>query len=121
VRHCRLPSTTISHKSSIPFLKVVLCPALQSVHACRDLKAGEELTINYLGEYFLLRAKRRAELRHNFAFDCACEACSAPHDVVAESDKRREQLAQLQSGIYRHIADSNTAAALAGQSALLLL
>lgn len=102
-------------------MKVVLCPALQSVHACRDLKAGEELTINYLGEYFLLRAKRRAELRHNFAFDCACEACSAPHDVVAESDKRREQLAQLQSGIYRHIADSNTAAALAGQSALLLL
>ncbi len=69
--------------------------------------------MNYLGDYFLERSERRARLRQGFAFDCACEACAAAPDAVAESDKRRAMLAKLHGDVQRHMfADHD--AALAG-------
>lgn len=51
----------------------------------REVSEGEELTIPYV-DAGLPREERRAKLRKNFAFECACARC------VAEADegKRRE-------------------------------
>jgi len=70
--------------------------------------------MNYLGDYFLERSERRARLRQGFAFDCACEACAAAPDAVAESDKRRAMLAKLHSDVKRHMSADHSNAALAG-------
>lgn len=47
-------------------------PGFQFI-ARREIKAGEELTISYLGDDDL--PGRRAYLREHYFFDCACERC----------------------------------------------
>lgn len=44
-------------------------------YALRDILAGEELFVSYLGMSFLDRAERQRLLRRNWGFTCNCPAC----------------------------------------------
>jgi hypothetical protein len=69
----------------------------ETIHALRDIKAGEEITICY-GEPKAFSA-RRAELRASFGFDCDCSLCSLPHAEIQESDARRIRIERLDEAI----------------------
>ncbi|KAK3059771.1 hypothetical protein LTS18_010088, partial [Coniosporium uncinatum] len=50
-------------------------------YAKRDIRAGEETTINYLGQKAALdRRVRRNLLRRNWEFDCKCEKCEVEQE-----------------------------------------
>jgi SET domain-containing protein len=69
----------------------------ETIHALRDIKAGEEITICYANpEVYQVR---RAKLRGSFGFDCDCSLCSLPLDERNRSDARRIRIAQLDEAI----------------------
>lgn len=88
------------NSSCIPNVDNYWCERTSSLRivAQRDILVGEELCIDYT-ELFSSREARRASLRKNFGFDCACEICSLDGDARAESDKRRLELMQLYEDI----------------------
>ncbi|KAK6363120.1 hypothetical protein TWF730_000567 [Orbilia blumenaviensis] len=65
----------------------------ETIHATRDIKAGEEITIYYLtGD---TSQTRQRMLKESFGFDCACQLCSLPADKIQASDRRRKEIAIL--------------------------
>jgi hypothetical protein len=67
-----------------------------TVHAIRDIKAAEEVTIAYVGGGEAgTRAQRRALLRQKYRFACACALCEAGPVRVAESDARQARMHAL--------------------------
>lgn len=56
------------------------------VHAVREIKDGEELTLSYLNGG--PSTQRKQILKDNFRFDCTCELCSLPSSDLAKSDDR---------------------------------
>ncbi|OAF98576.1 SET domain-containing protein [Paraphaeosphaeria sporulosa] len=48
-----------------------------TIHAIRDIRKGEEITISYLAT-LRNRQARQDELLHNFGFLCACQLCCLP-------------------------------------------
>ena len=69
----------------------------ETIHALRDIKAGEEITICYKDPETY--QARRAELRGSFGFDCDCSLCSLPLEERQKSDARRTRIAQLDEDI----------------------
>jgi hypothetical protein len=65
-----------------------------TVHALRDIPKGEEISIYYLGRDMGREARQKA-LQSKFKFTCTCRLCSLPEEQSNESDKRLEELAQL--------------------------
>lgn len=61
------------------------------VHATQTIHPGEEITITYINNE-RARAKRVANLKTNWGFDCSCSSCSAHPVYVAESDDRIQQM-----------------------------
>ena len=58
------------------------------IHAIRDIKKGEEITISYsLGGP---SQSRRQHLKENFGFDCTCDLCSLTGEALKISDHRQE-------------------------------
>ncbi|KAI0965166.1 hypothetical protein F4678DRAFT_453665, partial [Xylaria arbuscula] len=69
----------------------------ETIHAIKDILAGEELTISYdLGDTASLR---QARLQSNFGFNCQCELCTLPPEELQTSDRRRRQIQQLDQKI----------------------
>jgi hypothetical protein len=70
--------------------------ARETVHAIKDIEAGEEITVCYVLEdhLYLPRRVRRAYLAQAFGFDCLCIRCADddPHEQES-SDRRRIRLA----------------------------
>ena len=60
-----------------------------TVDTVRRVEKGEELTIPYV-DTRLPREERRAKLRKNFAFDCACARCVAEEKEEKEKEKEKE-------------------------------
>ena len=60
-----------------------------SVYAKRRIKAGEEISFNYFGDYFdkLNTKERREILLHNFKFVCQCQKCARDD----EDQKKKQQ------------------------------
>lgn len=58
----------------------------QTIHATRDIEAGEEITISYLGEFFLQSVERQERLGALFLFTCCCKHCSLPLPQRTASD-----------------------------------
>ncbi|KAJ8122048.1 hypothetical protein ONZ43_g1656 [Nemania bipapillata] len=69
----------------------------ETIHAIRDILAGEEITISY--ETGALTASRHEHLRKNFGFDCHCDLCSLPLEELQASDHRRRQIKLLDEQI----------------------
>ena len=84
----------------------------ETIHATRDIRAGEEITIDYSGgDEF---SKRWAKLRKAFGFECDCVVCSFPPAELKASDDRRERMNELDEKIGDpHRMMSNPVAALA--------
>jgi len=68
------------------------------VLALRPIRAGEEITVCYAGELNLCStAERRAHLRENLRFECACTLCSA---ALPESDARLCSIRDLHRSVH---------------------
>ena len=69
----------------------------ETIHAIRDIKCGEEITISYdQGQPF---DSRRSFLKAAFGFECNCGLCSSsPPDILA-SDSRRLRIQTLDDEI----------------------
>lgn len=80
------------HHSYNPILKRT------TVYAVKDIEAGEELCITYLGGkgHYWVRPQRIEQLRANYGFTCNCPACS---DRTGASNVRREQMASIAWGL----------------------
>ncbi|TDZ35716.1 SET domain-containing protein 5 [Colletotrichum spinosum] len=63
-----------------------------TVHATRDIKAEEEITISYLDEHLGLRDSRQSALQDGYGFACNCPACSSATSAAGEA--RRAETAQ---------------------------
>ncbi|KAK5652639.1 hypothetical protein OQA88_10232 [Cercophora sp. LCS_1] len=69
-----------------------------TIHAIRDIPAGEEITISYV-DGFKTYAQRQARLLASFGFRCACSRCSTSRTERKESDARRKRLKELEDEI----------------------
>ena len=69
----------------------------ETIHATRDIRAGEEITIDYTdGDR---SSARWAKLRDSFGFQCDCVVCSLPPAELKASDVRRERMKELDEKI----------------------
>lgn len=100
-----LLGSRINH-SCIPNIHFANNSVLQkeTFHAIRDILAGEELTITYIGGTNRTRSQRQAEL-DKWGFRCTCPACDNTPQGRERERKRAElfaldqQLATLNMGI----------------------
>ncbi|KAK8110284.1 uncharacterized protein PG998_006741 [Apiospora kogelbergensis] len=69
----------------------------ETIHALRDIFAGEELTISYRPGSS--SSVRQPELKAGFGFDCKCELCSLLAAELAASDARLRKIASLDEQI----------------------
>lgn len=72
-----------------------------TIYALKNIEKGEEITIYYLG-ITNNRNTRQEALQRKFAFTCRCRLCSLPPDQSRESDRRLDEILQLD----RLISDS---------------
>ncbi|EMC91815.1 hypothetical protein BAUCODRAFT_305787 [Baudoinia panamericana UAMH 10762] len=95
LNHSCIPNV---HHSYNPTLKKL------TVHAARDIYAGEELLTNYVGGRFTYwpRKRRQGILRQQYGFQCACVACV---DRTGQSDGRREVMANMAYGLMQYGGD----------------
>ncbi|KAL0929781.1 uncharacterized protein CTRU02_215211 [Colletotrichum truncatum] len=80
-----------------------------NLYAVRDVAAGEEITISYLGaNYALLPSQERKQyLNSSLGFDCVCDHCKAAQKFVDLSDDRINEILLLE----RHLEDKKIAPA----------
>ena len=62
-----------------------------TIHAVRDIRQGEEITIYYLS-IRRNRRKRQEELQEKFKFTCFCQLCSLPPHQSRESDLKLDRI-----------------------------
>ncbi|KAF6825592.1 hypothetical protein CPLU01_10170 [Colletotrichum plurivorum] len=66
-----------------------------TIHAIREIEAGEEITISYLAVSATYVAAQ-AQLRSVFGFTCTCERCSLPESKREKSDTRLLRILYLE-------------------------
>ncbi|KAI9675678.1 MAG: hypothetical protein M1817_001045 [Caeruleum heppii] len=64
----------------------------ETIHAVKEIVAGEEVTIMYAEGPSQLR---RLKLKTKFRFDCACALCQLPLQERRASDQRLEEITRL--------------------------
>ncbi|KAF2495771.1 SET domain-containing protein [Lophium mytilinum] len=62
-----------------------------NVHALRDIKSGEEVTLNYLPELGAVAASRGSKLRKGYGFECDCVACDLTSARGKLGEERRAE------------------------------
>ncbi|KAG6095254.1 hypothetical protein E4U30_002606 [Claviceps sp. LM220 group G6] len=65
-----------------------------TVHAIRDINAGEEITVPYV-EFLKPRESRQSALKDSFHFTCRCSLCSLPDEQNQERDRKIAQTVRL--------------------------
>ncbi|KAG5991685.1 hypothetical protein E4U52_003420 [Claviceps spartinae] len=65
-----------------------------TVHAIRDINAGEEITASYL-EFLKNRESRQRMLKDSYRFTCVCSLCSLSEEQSQERDWKIEQIVRL--------------------------
>jgi hypothetical protein len=68
-----------------------------TVHALRDIQAGEEITVNFLGSNVVYgtRDVRQAEVKAKLGYDCDCRLCALPPEESQKSDEMIEEIIRL--------------------------
>ncbi|KAK4618381.1 SET domain-containing protein 5 [Fulvia fulva] len=69
-----------------------------TVHATRDIKAGEELTTTYILNV-RTKEQRQEQLQTGWGFKCQCELCTGHDKEVAASETRRERMFEIDQGL----------------------
>lgn len=69
----------------------------ETVYAVRDIQPGTEITLSYHAGG--PSTVRKALLKENFGFDCACELCSLPPSELKASDGRLIRAQSLDASI----------------------
>ncbi|KAL8757398.1 MAG: hypothetical protein Q9184_004221 [Pyrenodesmia sp. 2 TL-2023] len=64
-----------------------------TIHAVRDINAGEEITMNYVSGK--VKEVRDDKLNRLFNISCTCELCCLPPLAIQESDARRTEIYML--------------------------
>ncbi|KAL8920487.1 MAG: hypothetical protein Q9208_006236 [Pyrenodesmia sp. 3 TL-2023] len=64
-----------------------------TIHAVRDIKAGEEITMNYVSGK--VKEVREDRLNRLFGISCTCDLCSLPALATQLSDARRIEIYML--------------------------
>ena len=97
--HACVPNTFPSWSSTI---------GCQTVHALRDIEAGEELTLAYVaGAEAGTRAHRRGVLKAKYCFDCVCATCQLEGAALEESDTRQARLAAIHRQLAGELGTDN--------------
>ncbi|KAF2438447.1 SET domain-containing protein [Karstenula rhodostoma CBS 690.94] len=65
-----------------------------TIHAIRDIRKGEEITISYLAA-LRNRQARQKDLLHNFGFTCACQLCCLPLGESKATDAALDRIHAL--------------------------
>lgn len=78
-----------------------------TVHALRDIKLDEEITLDYIDKP-LPRELRQQRLQFDFGFTCTCDLCSLPPDQQLESDRRLKSAGFLHEKIFKYPVFSAT-------------
>ncbi|KAL2118828.1 hypothetical protein VTJ04DRAFT_5787 [Mycothermus thermophilus] len=66
-----------------------------TVWAARDIEEGEEITITY-SPAGMPSKERRDMLERAWGFKCECSLCTAPPEVIEQSDANRQEVRSLQ-------------------------
>ncbi|KAL4556001.1 hypothetical protein LXL04_038636 [Taraxacum kok-saghyz] len=64
------------------------------VHASRDIKEGEEITLGYFDVFLLL--KNRNEMTKNWGFDCQCKRCKFENGLCS-----KQEMGEIEMGYER--------------------
>ena len=67
----------------------------RDIRAVRTVLQNQEILLDYRQPWTLTREERRRSLRENFNFDCCCEVCDAPPDLLAMEAEHCDQFLQL--------------------------
>ncbi|KAG6030570.1 hypothetical protein E4U19_000409 [Claviceps sp. Clav32 group G5] len=65
-----------------------------TVHAFRDIDAGEEITVPYV-EFLMNHESRRKIFKVAWDFTCSCRLCSLPRKLRQERDRKLEKIVRL--------------------------
>jgi len=82
INHSCIPNASFSYNASLN---------METVHAFKNIKKGEEITISYILPY-ATKEERNATLRARYGFSCKCEACEPTSQVWRNSATRRQQM-----------------------------
>ena len=66
-----------------------------TLHGLIRIRAGEEVTVAYMGGVFDVREARRRELKRDFGFICCCALCSLRDEALAASEARQVRIRNL--------------------------
>ena len=91
VNHACAPNAHIAWSKSL---------AKQTVHAVREIAAGEEITVSYAVPGTACAA-RRLHLRNTFGFECDCPLCALTGAEMQASDVRQARLGELSALLAR--------------------
>ncbi|KAJ0162382.1 SET domain-containing protein 5 [Colletotrichum tanaceti] len=82
-----------------------------TVHATRDIRADEEITISYLDEHLGLRRARQSALREGYGFACGCDACGGAGAGAGDGDGGEARRAEIGRRLERFAAEAGSAEA----------
>ena len=69
---------------------------MQTVHALRPIPAGEQITVAYYGgDKPGHRDARRAVLKDQYGFECACPLCGLTGEARRASEARQHRIAAI--------------------------
>ncbi len=96
-----------------------------NVHATRDIKADEEVSLNYLLENGSARASRQEHLLAGYGFTCGCPACDMNLPSARKGEAKRmkfhDELARINAGLNEVVQMSTESELLATMSFIELL
>lgn len=69
-----------------------------TIHAFKDIAAGEEITIAYVDAMEVFAA-RKERLEGAFGFACACETCDVSPEQTRARDAKLKEMARLDAGL----------------------
>eukprot|EP00966_Prymnesium_polylepis_P219807 5084749-Prymnesium_polylepis.1 len=69
---------------------------MQTVHALREIRIGEEVCVAYIGgDADGTRATRQSQLEEKFGFSCCCPQCHLSGAALEQSEARQRRINEI--------------------------